>query len=118
MLLMLLMRLVLVLILTTFRYMEDEYLANLLSQKAGSKMKAVYVDTRRQLKMAREARAGGFCKEVRTTALPNRVCVVPLLLLMNCHLAENTKKRQQQWTTVHQSSSDANTFPNTKKNKI
>ncbi|CAM9569308.1 unnamed protein product, partial [Ectocarpus sp. 8 AP-2014] len=44
-------------------YVEDESLANLLSRKAGSKMKAVYVDTRRQLKMVREARAGGFCKE-------------------------------------------------------
>ena len=46
------------------RYVEDEYMAKLLSQKGGSKMKAVYVDTKRQLDMVRRAGAGGFCREV------------------------------------------------------
>eukprot|EP00903_Cladosiphon_okamuranus_P018047 g16608.t1 len=44
-------------------YVDDEYLAKLLSLKGGSKMKAVYVDTKQQLDMVRRAQAGGFCKE-------------------------------------------------------
>lgn len=46
------------------RFVDNEYLAKLLSLKGGSKMKAVYVDTKRQLDMVRKAQAGGFCKEV------------------------------------------------------
>lgn len=49
---------------TLIRFVEDEYRAKLLSLKGGSKMKAVYVDTKRQLDMVRKAQAGGFCKEV------------------------------------------------------
>ncbi|CAM9280554.1 unnamed protein product [Ascophyllum nodosum] len=48
-------------------YVEDEYMAKLLSQKGGSKMKAVYVDTKRQLDMVRRAGAGGFCRETVAT---------------------------------------------------
>ncbi|CBN79936.1 hypothetical protein Esi_0015_0124 [Ectocarpus siliculosus] len=44
-------------------YVQDEYRAKLLSQKCGSKMKAVFVDTKKQLDMVRKAQAGGFCQE-------------------------------------------------------
>ncbi|CAM9441202.1 unnamed protein product, partial [Ectocarpus sp. 8 AP-2014] len=50
-------------------YVKDDYRAKLMSHKAGSKMKAVYVDTKKQLDMVRRTGTGGFCKEVRTTAL-------------------------------------------------
>eukprot|EP00752_Nemacystus_decipiens_P004173 g3816.t1 len=52
-------------------YVDNEYLAKLLSMKGGSKMKAVYVDTKAQLDMVRKAQAGGFCKEsVATFRVP------------------------------------------------
>lgn len=50
------------------RFVEDEYRAKLLSLKGGSKMKAVYVDTKAQLDMVRMAQAGGFCREVGASA--------------------------------------------------
>lgn len=54
------------------RFVDDEYRAKLLSLKGGGKMKAVYVDTKRQLDMVRKAKAGGFCKEVGAVR-PSRV---------------------------------------------
>ncbi|CAM9801278.1 unnamed protein product [Pylaiella littoralis] len=44
-------------------YVENEYRAKLLSMKAGTKMKAVYVNTKAQLDMVRKAGFGGFCRE-------------------------------------------------------
>lgn len=44
--------------------MDDEDKAKLLSQKAGAKMKSVFVRTRAQLNDVRKAQASAFCEEV------------------------------------------------------
>lgn len=48
------------------RYVENEEYARLLSQKAGSKMKSLYVKTGQQMMEARRARASAFCEEVES----------------------------------------------------
>ncbi|CAM9825307.1 unnamed protein product [Scytosiphon promiscuus] len=48
-------------------FVDDEYRAKILSQKGGSKMKAVYVTTKEQLDMVRMAKAGCFCQETVAT---------------------------------------------------
>lgn len=63
--------------------MDNEYLAKLLSLKGGSKMKAVYVNTKRQLDMVRKAQAGGFCREVGGCAVPGRSLHCGLVELEN-----------------------------------